>query len=74
MKIRKPKRYYLKSRTVYFQIGKVVDFDNIRPDHYWYKIEFDCYDNEIYSEGCCIIREYDTVGNLTYYKIFNESN
>ena len=48
MKINKPKIFKLKPIVKYFQYGRYVD--DIDPDEFWCKYEYDNYGNIIYRE------------------------
>lgn len=68
MKIRKPKIHYIKITTKYFQNYNEVRFDDIDPNEYWYKDNYNQIGDLIYwvdSEGYWERKEYYN-GNEIY--------
>lgn len=71
MKIKKPKPYYIKTTTVYYQYDDVVNVNDINPDDFWFSFSYDSNCNIIYarnSDGWWSKTEYDENNNEIYYE------
>ena len=70
MRINKPKRYYLKVTTKYYQNTIEVSVDKLNPDEYWEKFVFDNDNNVTYykrSTGYWVKCEHNHMGKPTNY-------
>lgn len=69
MVIPKPRKFYLKTTTRYFQDDREINFNDVDFDNFWYKQVFDNNNNEIYcknARGEWYEKKYDVNNEIIY--------